>query len=132
MVSLYLEMESRLNDEYTDESTMKMVLDRICAYFDKEDSDFMESIMNSLTTKPEKTGVNLKLIISHYQEDKTAELCQAYFEKNYDEAEKDLDLMSELNSGKKFELIDCRVYGNDYFLSEGFDINQNGQIIKTS
>ena len=52
MVDLYLEMQGRLNDGFTDDSTMKMILDRICAYFDKDDSNCMEFIMTETEKNP--------------------------------------------------------------------------------
>tara|TARA_R110002012_G_scaffold308141_2_gene514200 strand:- start:167 stop:361 length:195 start_codon:yes stop_codon:yes gene_type:complete len=52
MVNLYLEMEGMLNDGLTDDSTMKIILDRICAYFDKDDSDCMEFIMTETEKNP--------------------------------------------------------------------------------
>lgn len=69
MVLLYEEMENRLGDGFSDESTMKMVLDRICAHFNDEDRKCLEQIYTTETPQKQELakmerGEKIRVIIA--------------------------------------------------------------------
>jgi hypothetical protein len=56
--------------------------------------------------------MKVKVLISYYPQEGGHELHRAYFERDYEQAQSDLDLINGTNPNKSLELLEVGIFGN--------------------